>query len=354
MKLFKEFLDYIGGVRLGSYGNYKPMASLGDRGPKGQAGQNSRGVGLNATYSTRAAGSMRPMLKAQTGAYNIIRDGQVIYKTNNRQLAIKVMSKARTDEPKSKFKLAKNISLRVGEQIDEQKELEETWWNDVLADLKSKTIRRGNYKLGQEILQSVIDRKKKENGKLYHSILYYAQSIGTQIPGVDYRKLAKMVHEETELTEAVSSSQISQLESYADRLFKAVGIDVEFTKHFMSRVNDIRNKKPILLTELINLFKSFYYKHGKKVAQLGDKAQAVIKDMKSDINIPFVLNFKKGMFELVAKTVMRKKNFKSSNPKFRVEEKTPLEKYLDTKTRAEMVEGGFKDFEEDGGNNARM
>ena len=55
-----------------------------------------------------------------------------------------------------------------------------------------------------------------------------------------------------------------------------------------------------------------------------------------------------------------KSKFKmSKNTSLRVgekiaEEKTPLEKYLDTKTTAEMVEGGFKDFEEDGGNNARM
>ena len=288
-ELIKEFnsnISYVGGVRLGSHGNFKPIASLGDTPPKR----------VNATYMHgRAAGSLRPFLKAQK---------------------------------KKKFKI-------------------ETWWNDVIADLKSKTIRRGNYKLGQEILQSVIDRKKKENGKLYHSILYYAQAIGTQIPGVDYKTLAKMVHEETELKESVSSAQINQLERYADRLFKAVGIDVEFTKHFMTRVNDIRNKKPILLSELINLFKSFYYNHGKKVAKLGDKAQAVIKDMKSDINIPFVLNFKKGMFELVAKTVMRKKNFQSSNPKFRVEDETVLDKYLDSMTLEEMRSEEEKEFEKE-------
>ena len=135
MKLFKEFLDYVGGVRLGSHGNYKPMASLGDRGPKGQAGQNSRGVGLNATFSTRAAGSMRPFLKAQTGAYNVVRDGIVIYKTNNSNLALRVMAKARIDEPKSKFKMSKNTSLRVGEKIAEEKTPLEKY-------LDSKTIEK--------------------------------------------------------------------------------------------------------------------------------------------------------------------------------------------------------------------
>jgi hypothetical protein len=47
-------------------------------------------------------------------------------------------------------------------------------------------------------------------------------------------------------------------------------------------------------------------------------AQAVIHDMETDVNMPFVLNLRKGMLDLVAKTVMRKKDFKTSNQKLRV------------------------------------
>ena len=42
--------------------------------------------------------------------------------------------------------------------------------------------------------------------------------------------------------------------------------------------------------------------------------------MKTDINMPFVLNLKGGELELVAKTVMRKKNFQTSGPKMSFEE----------------------------------
>ena len=44
-------------------------------------------------------------------------------------------------------------------------------------------------------------------------------------------------------------------------------------------------------------------------------AEAVLKDMQTDINMPFVLKYDKRNqeFELVAKTVMRKKGFKTSN-----------------------------------------
>ena len=121
------------------------------------------------------------------------------------------------------------------------------------------------------------------------------------------------------LLEFVSKKDLDQVEKYADRLFAAVGIDVEFTRHFLDRVNDERNKKPISTAELIRLFRLSYKKHGKRIPKLGAKAQAVIHDMETDINMPFVLNIdRKGELDLVAKTVMRKKDFKTSNTKLQV------------------------------------
>ena len=117
----------------------------------------------------------------------------------------------------------------------------------------------------------------------------------------------------------VKKSDIDQLEKYADRLFGAVGIDVEFTRHFLDRVNDARNKVQITTSELTRLFKQSYKKFGKVISKLGPDAQAVITDMKTDINMPFVLNLKGGELELVAKTVMRKKDFKTPNRKLAFE-----------------------------------
>ena len=52
---------------------------------------------------------------------------------------------------------------------------------------------------------------------------------------------------------------------------------------------------------------------------MGAKAQAVIHDMATDVNMPFVLNIdRSGMLDLVAKTVMRKKDFKTRNQKLKV------------------------------------
>ena len=111
----------------------------------------------------------------------------------------------------------------------------------------------------------------------------------------------------------ITQSDLDQVEKYADRLFAALGIDVEFTRHFMDRVNDARNIKQITVAELIRLFKQAHRRYGKKIAKMTDQANAVINDMKTDINMPFVIDVdRKGDMELIAKTVMRKKNFTTS------------------------------------------
>ena len=147
----------------------------------------------------------------------------------------------------------------------------------------------------------------------------------------------------------VTKSDLDQLERYADRLFGAVGIDVEFTRHFLDRVNDVRNRMQITTAELTRLFKQSYRKFGKVIRKLGPDAQAVLSDMKTDINMPFVLNLKGGELELVAKTVMRKKDFKTSNPKLafeNVSENTDKVKLLKLYNKAmKMVAGSPKQKE---------
>jgi len=124
---------------------------------------------------------------------------------------------------------------------------------------------------------------------------------------------------EGKLEENVSSSQLSQVEKYLDKLWGKVGIDVEFTRHFMDRVKDKRNEKPINSAEVLRIFKQTYKKYGKQISKLGRGAEALLKDMSTDVNVPFALHWNGKELELRAKTIMRKKNFKSSNRKFAVE-----------------------------------
>ena len=123
-----------------------------------------------------------------------------------------------------------------------------------------------------------------------------------------------------DLNEAVGDNTISKkdldgVEKYADRLYKCSGKDVEFTRHFLDRVNEARNKKQSTAAELIRLFKQSFKNYGKKIAQLGPDAEAVLNDMQTDINMPFALKWDGKELDLIAKTVMRKPNFATSNQK---------------------------------------
>ena len=144
----------------------------------------------------------------------------------------------------------------------------------------------------------------------------------------------------------ITQSDIDQLERYADRLFASVGIDVEFTRHFMDRVNDARNKTQITPAELTRLFKQSYKKYGKKIAKLGPDAEAVLNDMRTDINMPFALKWDGKELDLVAKTVMRKSNFSTSNPKLSfeefIDEKAP--NTADAMKRYKAGKAGFTDI----------
>jgi hypothetical protein len=137
----------------------------------------------------------------------------------------------------------------------------------------------------------------------------------------------------TEVDQPVSQAQLDALEKVLDHVFGKIGIDVEFTRHFLDRVNDERNYKQITISELALMFKKEFQKWGKPIAQLGPDAEAVMKDLSSDINIPFALDWNRdsGMLELVAKTVMRKKNFRTPNKEFPVEQ---------VKENVLIVEGG--------------
>ena len=122
------------------------------------------------------------------------------------------------------------------------------------------------------------------------------------------------------LLEAVSQGELNQVEKYLDKIWGSVGIDIEFTRHFMDRVNDARNGKPINTAEVIKIFRLVYKKYGKQISSLPDGINLLFKDMRSDINVPVVLRYDKlnKEIDMISKTVMRKKNFKSRTKKYSV------------------------------------
>jgi len=113
--------------------------------------------------------------------------------------------------------------------------------------------------------------------------------------------------------EEVTAKQLADLEKFGDRLLNKFDIDIEFTKHFADRMNDKRNKPAITVQELQRLFKKIARNKGKNIKKHGD-AEAVLKDIQSDLNLPVVVDFKNGEFEVTNKTIMRKKDFKTTDP----------------------------------------
>ncbi len=114
------------------------------------------------------------------------------------------------------------------------------------------------------------------------------------------------------LNEKVNQTQINDLEKFADRILKKFKIDIEFTKHFVDRVNDSRNDPEITIIELQKLFKKIKNQHGENLIK-AKNTEVVLKDLQSDLNLPVVVKFKKGEFEVTHKTIMRKKNFKTKD-----------------------------------------
>ena len=73
-------------------------------------------------------------------------------------------------------------------------------------------------------------------------------------------------------------------------------------------MSDSRNTPCISLKELADFIKKVYAKQGKSLKDTAG-AEAVIKDMQTDLNIPVAVKYdqRNDEFDVVMKTIMRKK-----------------------------------------------
>jgi hypothetical protein len=120
-------------------------------------------------------------------------------------------------------------------------------------------------------------------------------------------------------TNEMSMSQLKGVERYAEKQLSPQ--DIEFTQHFFDRVNDPRNGKPISDAELTGFFKRLSKIKNKFKEFLEKYKEIVVRDKRYDINIPFV----KQANQAIAKTVMRKDDFKSSDPILSFESETQID-----------------------------
>jgi hypothetical protein len=122
------------------------------------------------------------------------------------------------------------------------------------------------------------------------------------------------------ISETINQAQLDQVEAFADGLWSRLGIDVSFTRHFLDRLNHPRNGRAITASELIRLFKQEYQRHGRDIAGLDPGSEAVMRDLVTSLNLPFVLQDRQLQRQLVAKTIMRKPEFLTPDPVYAVSE----------------------------------
>lgn len=140
----------------------------------------------------------------------------------------------------------------------------------------------------------------------------FDEEYGAGDEGTD--KLVKKYKKDTPISEDVTAKQLVDLEKFADRILKKFNVDIEFTRHFGDRMNDKRNDPPIKVQELQRVFKKIARNKAKNIRQNPD-SEAVIKDLQTDLNLPVVINYDrdKDEFEVINKTIMRKKNFRTTS-----------------------------------------
>ncbi len=108
----------------------------------------------------------------------------------------------------------------------------------------------------------------------------------------------------------IPMADLQKIDTFADKQLNP--LDVVLTdRHFFDRLNDPRNGKEISQAELIGFFKRLSKKKKDFVDFLNKYNSLVAVDDRTNINIPFM----KQSNRAIAKTIMRKKDFKTPDKK---------------------------------------
>jgi hypothetical protein len=114
---------------------------------------------------------------------------------------------------------------------------------------------------------------------------------------------------------------IQRVEDYADKVMAPV--DVEFTRHFFDQLTRSEHNKEITDAELIGFFKRLSKQKNRFEEFINQYDEFVAKDRRTKLNIPF----KSKVDQIIAKTVMRKSDFKTSNAEYKFEHLMTFESY---------------------------
>lgn len=125
----------------------------------------------------------------------------------------------------------------------------------------------------------------------------------------------------------MSDGDIRKTESIIDQMFRSIGLDVHFTKHFKDRISDNSYESrdsDVTPNELLDMFSNLKTKYGKQLLDARKNPReffGILQDSFSALNIPFKIDYDKvhnGLHQLNTLTLMRKKNFVPNSPRDKI------------------------------------
>ena len=108
------------------------------------------------------------------------------------------------------------------------------------------------------------------------------------------------------LTE-LDNAGINKLESYLDRIFAELNVDIQFSHHFKERLRG--RESEVKQQSIKDSFNKMLKKYSERIIK-SPKVKSILQDLGNNINIPFVIKrLKDGSFEMDTLTIMKKKGF---------------------------------------------
>lgn len=191
-------------------------------------------------------------------------------------------------------------------------------FQDIAA--RTQSLRKGDYpniKVKEIITGGSVSGTKARQALLAKDKETFAQFL-PNIPEVDeiWDMLTDVVKERINFTpDFITQGDVDFVDDMADRKLSPIDIDLS-GNHFFDRLNDPRNYPDISIEELEDFFDKLSDEKEDFIEFLKKYKDVVVKDTETNINIPFMKRANKA----IAKTIMRKKNFMTSNKILPLEE----------------------------------
>ena len=275
--------------------------------------------------------------------YNI--DPKYIIKVKNPYRADELTSKFDPDQTAIIFAYGEKDSGRTRFQKSDgttsyfkeyygQKNLESMNKCGYIVEIPDANLKYNGNEINGTYLRTVLPMSKPEE---FREIMgYYDEQIQFLFKRKFHPDIIQFSENLISESSTITRTQLQRIEQYADQLFKIYNIDINFQDlskgtHFWQRLNDPRNVIPISTDELRQLFKKASVKFGNRLSQSPSGFEAVLRDMETDLNMPFMLKYdsQNKELDLVPKTIMRKKNFTDlKKPFLNLENKQVYSKHI--------------------------